>query len=87
MIILIDRSFVHLITLKNQLISILVRLVIDVIDYEQDSFTYIIIEHYTLKEFYNVMINTDVSKKSTISYRQYLIYKITTNDNTDIDTM
>jgi len=39
------------------------------------------------KEFYGVIINTGTSKKSTIGYRQYLIYKNTINDNTDINTI
>ena len=33
------------------------------------------------------MINTGASKKSTAGYGQYLAYKTTTNDNTDIDTI
>jgi len=57
----------------------------DVIDYKQDLFTYITTERYTPKEFYGVIINTSASKKSTIGYRQYLIYKTTTNDNIDIN--
>ena len=32
------------------------------------------------------MIDTGASKKSTAGYRQYLTYKATTNDNTDINT-
>ena len=32
------------------------------------------------------MIDTGASKKPTAGYRQYLIYKATTNDNTDINT-
>ena len=59
----------------------------DVIDHEQDPFVYIIIECYTPKEFYSVIIDTGVSKKSTISYRQYLTYKTTVNNNIDIDTI
>jgi hypothetical protein len=39
------------------------------------------------KEFYGVIINISASKKSIIGYRQYLIYKNTTIDNTDINTM
>ena len=39
-----------------------------------DVFAYIITEHYT-------------PKKSTIGYRQYLIYKTTTDNNIDINTM
>jgi hypothetical protein len=38
------------------------------------------------KEFYGIIINISASKKSTIGYRQYLAYKNTTIDNTDIDT-
>src|SRR6202021_2273788 len=38
------------------------------------------------KEFYSIMIDTGASKKSTTGYRQYLVYKNTTTDNTDIDT-
>ena len=59
----------------------------DITDREQDLFAYITIERYTPKEFYGVIINIGASKKSTIGYRQYLIYKTTTNNNTDIDTM
>ena len=33
------------------------------------------------------MIDIGASKKSTVGYRQYLVYKTTVNDNTDIDTM
>jgi hypothetical protein len=39
------------------------------------------------KEFYSVIININTSKKSTTDYRQYLIYKNTTADNTDINTI
>ena len=39
------------------------------------------------KEFYGVIINIGAFKKSTIGYRQYLIYKNTIIDNMDIDTM
>jgi len=38
------------------------------------------------KEFYSVIINIGASKKSTTGYRQYLVYKNTTIDNTDINT-
>ena len=58
----------------------------DVIDHKQDLFTYITTEHYTPKEFYGVIINTSTSKKSTIGYSQYLVYKAT-NNYTDINTM
>jgi hypothetical protein len=41
----------------------------DITDREQDLFIYIITEHHTPKEFYNIIINTGTSKKSTIGYR------------------
>ena len=59
----------------------------DIIDREQNLFIYIITERYTPKEFYGVIINTGASKKSTIGYRQYFIYKTTISNNIDIDTM
>ena len=59
----------------------------DITDHKQDPFTYITIERYTLKEFYSVIINTSTFKKFTAGYRQYLIYKTTTNDNMDINIM
>jgi hypothetical protein len=43
--------------------------VINIIDYKQDLFIYITTEHYTPKEFYSIMIDTNTSKKSTVSYR------------------
>src|ERR1700733_9331384 len=58
----------------------------DITDYKQNLFIYITIEHYTPKEFYSVIINIGTSKKSTVGYRQYLIYKATTNNNMDINT-
>src|SRR6266568_5480510 len=60
--------------------------VMDVTDYKQDLFAYIITERYTPKEFYGVMIDIGASKKSTAGYRQYFVYKAT-NDNADIDIM
>jgi hypothetical protein len=39
------------------------------------------------KEFYDVIINISAFKKSTIGYRQYLTYKNTIIDNTNINTM
>jgi len=56
-------------------------------DREQDLFAYITTERYTPKEFYGVIIDIGVSKKSTIGYGQYLAYKTTTSNNMDIDTM
>ena len=57
----------------------------DITDYEQDLFIYIIIERYTPKKFYSIIINISTSKKSTIGYRQCLIYKTTANSNMDIN--
>src|ERR1700733_4496465 len=57
----------------------------DVTDYKQDLFAYITIECYTPKEFYGVIIDIGASKKSTVGYGQYLIYRTTTNNNIDID--
>ena len=54
---------------------------------KQDLFAYITTEHYTPKEFYGVIINIGTFKKLTAGYRQYLIYKTTTNNNIDINTM
>jgi hypothetical protein len=59
----------------------------DVTDREQNPFAYITIEHYTPKEFYSVIIDIGASKKSTTGYGQYLVYKTTINNNTDIDTI
>jgi len=59
----------------------------DVIDHEQDPFAYITTERYIPKEFYGVIINIGASKKSTIGYGQYLAYRTTANNNTDINTM
>ena len=39
------------------------------------------------KEFYSIIIDIGASKKSTIDYRQYLVYKNTTINNIDINTM
>ena len=39
------------------------------------------------KEFYSIIINISAFKKFITGYRQYLVYKNTTVDNIDIDTM
>ena len=85
--VLANRSFIHLIIPKNQPISIPIRPIIDIINRKQDLFAYITIKRYTYKEFYGVIINIGASKKSTIGYRQYLIYKTTINNNIDINTI
>src|SRR6266576_1332105 len=79
--ILADHSFIHSVAPKNYSAST------PIIDYKQDPFIYITTERYTPKEFYSVIIDIGASKKSTIGYGQYLIYKTTTNNNTDINTM
>ena len=66
--VLTDYFFVYLIVPKNYPISTPIGPVIDIIDYEQDPFTYITIECYTPKEFYGVMIDTGASKKSIAGY-------------------
>jgi len=85
--VLANHFFIYLIAPKNQPISTLVGPATDVTDCKQDLFAYITTERYTPKEFYSVIINTGASKKSTVGYGQYLIYKTTTNSNIDIDTM
>jgi len=87
MTILADRSFIHLITPENWPVSTPVGPITDVIDREQDPFAYITTERYTPKEFYSIIIDIGASKKSTIGYGQYLVYKTTVNDNMDINTM
>jgi hypothetical protein len=87
MTILINRSFIHLITLKNPSVNTPVKLITNVINCKQDPFTYIAIKRYTFKKFYNVIIDISASKKSITSYRQYLAYKTTTNDNININTI
>ena len=59
----------------------------DITDCEQNLFIYITTEYYTPKEFYGVIINISTSKKSTIGYRQYFIYKTTISNNINIDIM
>ena len=39
------------------------------------------------KKFYSIIININAFKKSIIGYRQYLTYKNTIIDNTDINTI
>jgi hypothetical protein len=39
------------------------------------------------KEFYSIIINISAFKKSTIGYRQYLVYKNTTTNNININTI
>ena len=57
----------------------------DVINYKQDLFIYIITERYTPKKFYGVIINISAFKKFTVGYRQYFVYKAI-NNNININT-
>ena len=57
----------------------------DIIDYKQNLFVYITIKRYTPKEFYGVIIDIGASKKSTVGYGQYLVYRNATNNNMDIN--
>jgi hypothetical protein len=59
----------------------------DITGCKQDLFVCVAAEHYTPKEFYSIIINTGASKKSTTGYRQYLTYKTTAINNTDINIM
>ena len=57
----------------------------DITNYKQDLFVYITTKRYTPKEFYSVIINIGTFKKSTIGYRQYLVYRNTINNNININ--
>ena len=48
-----------------------------------DPFAYVISDRYTSDEFYEIMIDTDVSKYSTADYEQYLVYKTIHEVNID----
>jgi hypothetical protein len=85
--VLADRSFTHLIIPENLSVSTPIRPVTDVTDCKQDPFIYIIIERYTSKEFYGIIIDIDTFKKFTTDYKQYLIYKNTIINNININTI
>jgi hypothetical protein len=87
MTILANRSFAHLIAPKNPFVSTPIKLIIDFINWEQDLFIYITTKRYISKEFYGVIINISASKKSITGYKQYLTYKNTIVNNTNINTM
>ena len=59
----------------------------DITDYKQDLFVYIITEYYTPKESYGVIIDINTFKKSTTGYRQYFMYKTTISNNININTI
>ena len=67
---LADQSFIYVITSINPTAHH---------DDNSDLFAYIITSQYISNKFYRVMINTGVSKRSTASYKQYLVYKKTYN--------
>ena len=84
--ILADHSFIYLIIPAKPPASIPVKPATDITNYKQDLFAYIITERYNSKQFYGIMINTSVSKMSTAGYRQYLAYRNTITNSTDINT-
>lgn len=43
--------------------------------YKSNLFIYILLKRYTLDNFYEIMINTRVSKQLITRYKQYLAYK------------
>jgi hypothetical protein len=47
-----------------------------------DLFTYIIIDRYTFEMFYDIMIDSNVSTRSTAEYDQYLAFKKNNTDST-----
>jgi hypothetical protein len=51
-----------------------------------DFFTYIIIHCYTFEMFYDIMIDSDVFKRSTVDYEQFLAYQKNNKDDL-IDTI
>ena len=48
-----------------------------------DPFAYVISDRYISNEFYEIMIDTDASKYSTVDYEQYLAYKTIHEVNID----
>jgi hypothetical protein len=51
-----------------------------------DSFTYMIIDRYTFEMFYDIMIDSDVFRRSAVDYKQFLAYQ-KNNKNDLIDTI
>ena len=62
---LANRSFDHTITGADPTLT----------PHGLDPFTYITSERYTSDEFYDIMIDTWASKRSTAGYRQFFAYK------------
>ncbi len=53
-----------------------------------DLFTYIIIDRYTFEVFYDIMIDSDASTRSTAGYDQYLAFKkINTDSSADLNSV
>jgi hypothetical protein len=84
--ILADRSFIYLTTPIKPPVSILIKPAIDITNRKQDLFAYITTKCYNSKQFYSIIIDIGVFKIFTIGYRQYLAYRNTITNNTDIDT-
>jgi hypothetical protein len=70
----IDQIIDHLqISLKNEFSIITVHT--DMKDINSDSFTYVMIsDRYTFEKFYEMMIDSNASTKSTAEYEQYLAF-------------
>jgi hypothetical protein len=81
---LADRSFIYSIIPAKPPASTTIK---PVANYKQDLFAYITIERYNSKQFYGVIIDIGISKMSTTGYGQYLAYKNTITNGTDIDTL
>ena len=79
---LANRAFTHSIELISNLTTNVeteffidnVNTEISIIDSNSNPFTYIVTERYTAKEFYDIMIDTGASKRSTVGYGQFLVY-------------
>jgi hypothetical protein len=79
---LADRSFIYLIAPAKPPANTPIKPATD-----KDLFAYITTERYNSKQFYGVIINIGASKMFTIGYGQYLAYRNTVIDGTDIDTL
>ena len=87
---LINRAFTHSIgMIFNHIINVNTKNVdteISIIDSNSNFFVYIVTERYTVKRFYNIIIDTNASKHFTIDYEQFLIYNKNNNEQIFINT-
>jgi hypothetical protein len=75
-----SQKFIHLqISLKNEFFIIILHIIIVHIDMKNtssDSFAYVMIfDRYISEKFYEMMIDSNASTKSTAEYDQYLAFK------------